>query len=396
MKSHGLLVSGVSRSMDTSDTTYNIVFRGNTRQGFETEQVERAFSELFKLPLEKSQRILRKPRTLKKNLSKHAAERMRNKLEQIGLEVTLEPLAVENTGEFSLSLVPMEGEVAHAPLMHDAEPVKNTLNCPACGGEVASLTDPCPHCGVYPHKVISRSQPQASLPTCSSDIDDGVEEEVDDPWDGLTIKGVLSGAVAALIGAMLWKGIAIAIDYELGLIAWAIGGGIGFVVAFSGSRGQAAAVYCGVLALVAILGGKYLFYADLQSNLGELLAGSADEFHALYAEELADAEALESVSGEEEQRSFMLMHGYTEARDTESISWEELEQFQNETMPRLMSFADMPPSYEEWYQTTIEANLSAVSPTDLMKESFDFIDALFLFLGISTAAKVGYGRGRSA
>ncbi|MET0026894.1 MAG: hypothetical protein ABW101_04605 [Candidatus Thiodiazotropha sp.] len=363
-------------------------------QGFEMEQVEKAFAELFKLPLEKSQKILRKPRTLKKDLEKSAAERIRKKLEQIGLEVRLQPQRQTNASEFSLSLVPMEEEAGNAVQPSLAATLSSSLNCPNCEGEVASMTEPCPHCGVYPHKILSRSQPTSPRSTLADPTGMDDADDTDESHDGLTAKGVLLGAVAALVGAMLWKGIAIAIDYELGMIAWAIGGGIGFVVAFSGSRGQSAAVYCAVMALVAIIGGKYLFYADLQGNLGALLANSTEEFHLLYSEELVDAKALESVSGEAETREFMVQYGYSDAIDGESVTREELDQFQNETMPRLMSFADQPPSYEEWYQMTIEANLSAISPSDLLKESFDFIDAIFLFLGISTAARVGYGGGR--
>ncbi len=380
--------------MDTSETTYDIVFSGKLRQGFETEQVEQAFAELFKLPLEKSQRILRKPRTLKKDLEQSAAERMRKKLEAIGLEVSLQPQRQTSTGELSLSLVPMEEEVNNTVQSSLAATVSSSLSCPNCEGKVSSMTEPCPHCGVYPHKVLSRSQSPTSKSTPADATEMNDADDTEDWHEGLTAKGLVLGAVAALIGAMLWKGIAIAIDYELGLIAWAIGGGIGFVVAFSGSRGQAAAVYCAVMALVAIIGGKYLFYADLQGNLGELLANSTEEFQVLYNEELADAKALESVSGEEETREFMVQHGYSDAIDSDSVTNEELDQFQTETLPRLMSFSDFPPSYEEWYRTTIESNLSTVSASDLLKESFDFIDAIFLFLGITTAARVGYGGSR--
>lgn len=43
--------------------------------------------------------------------------------------------------------------------------------------------------------------------------------------------------------------------YELDLIAWLIGGAVGFSAAMSGVKGQAAGVVCGVLVLLSILGG---------------------------------------------------------------------------------------------------------------------------------------------
>jgi hypothetical protein len=203
--------------------------------------------------------------------------------------------------------------------------------------------------------------------------------------------GLTAGVVAALIGALLWKGITVAFDYELGLIAWGIGGAIGFAVAFTGSRGQSAAIYCAVMALVAILGGKYLFYSDLQDNLGAMLAGSSQDLRLIYEEELSDAKALQRIRGEDATRQFMVDYGYSDAGSADSIAWEELNQFQDEIAPRLMGFAELPPDYEEWYQSTIEANFDSISPLDILKESFGIIDAIFLLLGISTAAKIGLG-----
>ncbi|MEJ2620299.1 MAG: hypothetical protein P8163_08550 [Candidatus Thiodiazotropha sp.] len=46
-------------------------------------------------------------------------------------------------------------------------------------------------------------------------------------------------------------------DYELGFTAWANGVGIGY----------AAAILRAVMALVMIVGGKYLFYSDLQNQM---------------------------------------------------------------------------------------------------------------------------------
>jgi hypothetical protein len=57
-----------------------------------------------------------------------------------------------------------------------------------------------------------------------------------------------------------------------------------------------------------------------------------------------------------------------------------------------MGFVDDQPTYEEWYQSTIENNLKSISTFDLIIETFGFIDAIFLFLGISTAARIGYGK----
>ncbi|MEJ2621484.1 MAG: hypothetical protein P8163_14835 [Candidatus Thiodiazotropha sp.] len=381
--------------MESSDTTYNVVFSGKLLQGFETEQAVKAFSTLFKLPQEKTVKILGKRHTLKKGVSRDVAKRWKKKLQEIGLEVSLEPQAPAIASEPGLSLVPIEEESDIPVTTHVVETATPSKVCPNCGSEVATMTDPCPNCGVYPHKVISRPKPHANRASNSRDVEEfeTTSMDADDSNNSLTMQGLIAGAAAALIGALLWKGITVAIDYELGFIAWIIGGGIGFAVAFSGNRGQAAAVFCGVMALVAILGGKYLFFSGLQNQVGEIIADSSADLHLLYAEEMSDAKALAAVNGEADTRQFMVDHGYSEASSADSVTREELDQFQNEITPRLVGFSDLPPSYDEWYQSTIEENFESISPIDILIESFDFFDAIFLFLGISTAARIGYGKG---
>ncbi|MES9863928.1 MAG: hypothetical protein ABW157_01195 [Candidatus Thiodiazotropha sp. LLP2] len=377
--------------MESTETTYNIVFIGKLQQGFEKEQVEKAFSTLFKIPPEKTSQLLRKRRTLKKELRKEAAESLKKKLEGIGLEVSLESQEPIIATEPSLSLIPIEEEASKPVSQNVAEAAANSLTCPSCGTELATMTDPCPNCGVYPHKVLSRQQSRTSRASDSSIPVDVNPVDTSDSVDSLTMKGLIAGAIAALLGALLWKGITVAFDYELGFIAWAIGGGIGFAVAFSGNRGQTTAIFCAIMALVAILGGKYLFYSDLQNQMGEMLADSSQELRLLYEEEMSDARALEAISSKTDMSQYMVDYGYSEASNAYSVTVEELNQFQNGIAPRLLGFADTTPSYEEWYQSTIEDNFDSVSPLDILIESFDFIDAIFLLLGLSTAARIGYG-----
>ncbi|MES9863382.1 MAG: hypothetical protein ABW138_21340, partial [Candidatus Thiodiazotropha sp. 4PDIVS1] len=123
--------------MESTETTYNIVFIGKLQQGFEKEQVEKAFSTLFKIPPEKTSQLLRKRRTLKKELRKEAAESLKKKLEGIGLEVSLESQEPIIATEPSLSLIPIEEEASKPVSQNVAEAAANSLTCPSCGTELA-------------------------------------------------------------------------------------------------------------------------------------------------------------------------------------------------------------------------------------------------------------------
>ena len=66
------------------------------------------------------------------------------------------------------------------------------------------------------------------------------------------ILGVFGSVIGALIGAVVWCVIAVLTQYELGIIAWALGGLAGFGMALAYRKGTAAAG--GVAAIIAILG----------------------------------------------------------------------------------------------------------------------------------------------
>lgn len=125
-------------------------------------------------------------------------------------------------------------------------------------------------------------------------------------------------AAAAVLGAFLWYGIAISLDYEFGLIAWLIGGAVGYAATLGGVRGEAAGAVCALLVVAAILGGKYMTMSSFQTDLAETLAGATEyegvELMEIYQEELKDARDFADLPGDEASlRQFMVSHLYREA-----------------------------------------------------------------------------------
>jgi hypothetical protein len=390
--------------MDTSEATYNVIINGELLPGFESQQVKDMFGQLFKLPPEKTARLLDKRRILKRDVDITKANNLKKNLERIGLVVTLESNGLPAVAEtkpipnpnqelntkpkaeaaqlLGLSLVPMDKEEPQ-----DTDVSIATVACPKCGADQPANNEECQGCGVYLHKAISRASEYKQTSAHTDSAATNVSQA-----NGLNTAGIITGVVAALVGALIWKGIAMMFGIELGIIAWGIGGAIGFVMAVSGGRGQTAAVVCGMLALLAIMGGKYMVYSELQSQVSDVLAESSGAMYEVYENELKAAKAYTEVRDEQELRQFMVDYAYTDSSYSEDVTADEIAEFHEHVESRLKSYAYTQPDYDEWYKDTIEDDLlQNLSPMGVMKESFGLIDLLFLFLGVTTAARLGYG-----
>ena len=93
-------------------------------------------------------------------------------------------------------------------------------------------------------------------------------------------------AVAALLGAGAWALIAAATGYELGLVAWAIGGlsGFGAVMFANGHADGRIQLIAVVASLGGILMGKYLSFLSLYNDMAAQLSGE----DLAFLEDLAD------------------------------------------------------------------------------------------------------------
>lgn len=76
---------------------------------------------------------------------------------------------------------------------------------------------------------------------------------------------LLGALLAAVVGGGLWALIAVLIEYELGLVAWAIGGMTGYAVVFLTKRNSTRVhqIIAVIASLIGILLGKYFMFAYL-------------------------------------------------------------------------------------------------------------------------------------
>ena len=382
--------------MDNS-VSFSVFSGGGVVAGFERDQVGQQLVRMFQIDERKADLILSGEKLLKKGMSRQEAETLQEKLRRIGVVAQIRaqdppPARLPATG---LSLEPMEGEEAQPAAAEAASPAAArkaaTITCPKCGME-QEKSEQCGGCGVYFHKLQATADP-----TTADRVEDAGAEAVEDEddWgDSLQPKAVLAAAGAALLGALIWKFIAVAFDYELALVAWAIGGGVGIAAAAMGSRGQLAGIVCGVLVVFSIFAGKYMAAESFRADLGEMIMAEAadDGLRPLYEELIYDAEVyVEAVNDDASLRNFMIDHNYVEAASPAEISDEDVELFKEYNHAQLMEFAAGPPSYAAWSAGAFE-EIGEISSWAIVKDGLGFLDLLFLALGVGTAFRLGSQR----
>lgn len=205
----------------------------------------------------------------------------------------------------------------------------------------------------------------------------------------------VGATIGAILGAALWGAITYFTNYEVGIVAWAIGGLVGAGSAVLGGRGGGMGMVCALLAVAAICGGKYF---AVRLSMGDFSSKmiAATVTREMYDEELAYAKKFaELPPGENAVRQFMIDEGLTEHAAIENIPTEDVRTFVNTEGHELKKFANFPPTFDNWKRErteTISATMgSIISPWDAIKASLGIMDALFFLLGVSTAFKVGSG-----
>jgi len=371
-------------------TAYSVIISNEFQSGFTAEHVRDAFAVMFKITPEKAGQLLKGRRVIKKSVDIKSAELYKKKLESIGLIVSLSecnPQPLE-AASLSLSSIDNEKQTSMTQPAAGGSSKSGAVVCPKCNNSQPSDVHQCQECGVFIQKLLNKSDAVKS--SCSNRAD--INDKYDYAANGsLTAKSLAVGSVVALLGALVWKLVSSVSGYELGLVAWAIGGAVGFAVISTGSSGLKTGFVCGILALVAILGGKYMIYSGYQDAIVESFASSKNEVRYLYDNEMAAAEAYLDVIDDKSRRQFMVEYDYTEHGDYKDITEEEVQYFLGSDGERLSGYVIIKPSFDEWYQTTFESNLNNLSTMGMIKDDFEFVDAIFFLLGIGTAFRLGRG-----
>jgi len=389
----------------TISDNYKVVTTGQVLDGFDPASVRKQLVSVLRLKPDQAERFFERPRVVKKDVTWANADKICSQLAKLGVAAEIQspaPPAAHPPAEPNLALQ----EQPALELVQDetsASPKQGTIECPNCG-HVQAKSEQCENCGVWFHKFESpaaMTQPvsaatatpavaamQAADSTVEPVSSDSASEE-----GALNLVAIVAAVAAALVGAWLWRFAAVTFGYEFGLIAWGIGGAVGFAAASAGSRGVQAGVLCAVIALGSIVLGKYWAYSAIVDQLQDAISGVSAEFdeemYDYYEEETEDARLFVRGSGSDDfVRRFMVERGYTDATDPARVSAYELADFREYVEPTLREMAESQPDFEEWQESSVDA-LDQISPWAMMREGFGILDILFAFLGIGTAFRLG-------
>lgn len=200
---------------------------------------------------------------------------------------------------------------------------------------------------------------------------------------------LLAALAAAIAGACAWAGLIAGTGYEIGFLAWGIGGLVGFAALRAGGRGIGLAVMCGVFCLIAIVGGKWLAYRYIVNETikSEMAAAITPE---IYGEMKIRADDFAKLASTEDHAAFMAENGFaTDATTAGEVTAEELVDFRMNIAPMLTELAQAQPDFETWQHAQIAGfsaeYMGSMESNEMFGEMFSVIDLLFLFLGVSTA-----------
>ncbi|WP_045858360.1 hypothetical protein [Teredinibacter purpureus] len=386
--------------------TYRIVSSGECLTGFDARKVNRSFARLLRLSDEKAALALTGMRTLKKGLPLASAQVYKRKLELIGVDVHLvqEVAALEPTPRMSATPADIQSpenstadtapQAVTSSVMHAVfEPNTRALVCPRCGLEQPQY-EQCCGCGTCLHNVGSAKQVMNTVPLFQTDNLNTTNRHTAEKG-ALTARGIAAGAVAASMGAFLWVLVAKLVNYALGLVAWLIGGMVGFTAAKLGSRGELSGVICGALALLAVLGGKYTVAEALQNQWQgefEILYQNAD-LQPLYDMDIANAQRYKAmVVDEQTLREFIIENGYVLAFTDEELEEADIRYFTESIGPRLERLAADDLTIDDWATMAFSGSRQVESTVQVMRNSIGIAEFVFLLLGIGTAYRTGRGQ----
>ena len=107
---------------------------------------------------------------------------------------------------------------------------------------------------------------------------------------GVMMPALLGGLIAAVIGGIIWGGIAIWTGYEIGYVAWGVGllCGFGVVMMSKGQRGMPLQIVAVISGILGILIGKYMIVHNIVTTVvGEDQGAAAAEAISLFSVDMA-------------------------------------------------------------------------------------------------------------
>lgn len=205
------------------------------------------------------------------------------------------------------------------------------------------------------------------------------------------LKGIIGGMIAGGLGAAVWAAIAYFTGYEIGWVAWGIGAFVGFVAAKAAGddKGDGLGIVAALIAVLAILGGKY--------GMGYALVQKAITANPPVVIDDAFLKVMQATEVAEEWEQGGKTLAWPSGHDIDSA--EQKEHFPADVWTEAMQRWDATPTEErERIRTAMNQNqaqfraaLGSSLSWDAFKASFSMWDALFIGLALISAFRLGSG-----
>ena len=167
--------------------------------------------------------------------------------------------------------------------------------------------------------------------------------------------------------------------YTIGYAAWGVGVLVGGGARTLGGDGSTRlGIIAGACALLAIIGGQYLYVKTEVDKVFIGAAASAYESRMAYAQEAAKAQT------DDEIKALLVKH-----EDIKEPTAKEIKEFREEELPKLKEFSQGKPSKAEFEKGIKGFNDTLSFKLMILKDSVDLMTLLFLFLGVGSAYKLG-------
>jgi hypothetical protein len=206
------------------------------------------------------------------------------------------------------------------------------------------------------------------------------------------VKGLIGAVIGGAIGAAVWAAIAYFTGFEAGIVAWGIGGlvGFGMVLGTKGSYGLQFGVIAAIIALASIAAGKYMAIhavtVKFTSNINANMKFTDDDAKVYMADQLIQerVDAGKEVKWPDGKSSddAESIKDYPKdiAKDVES-RWKAM------TPDAQRTYVDQTAAHIKSSMTAAIGGIEA----EAFKNSFGLFDLLWAFLAVGTAFKLGSG-----
>lgn len=208
------------------------------------------------------------------------------------------------------------------------------------------------------------------------------------------LKWLIAGTVGGAVGAAVWAAIAYYASFEIGWIAWGIGGLVGICVRVAaGTDDDLAGIVAAALAALSVIGGKYAAtsmhvddaFAEASGAVAEIDDDSAIMFIAdqIIEQRLAAGEQIAWPGDVEAVEDAMEEADYPPEIWADAASrWDGLSPTEQ---------ADRKHQMAVYFKGQMESFRASVQEEAFL-ETFGLFDVLFFGLAVATAFTVGSGR----